>query len=156
VQKLDEAGRMVHHGYKRPGDGAIYGDCWGVHWKPLEVSPDGSRDYLEKALRPYADGRAKFHEMLKVAKEVTIERKEWNQKTRKLETRDERIDSKHPEFKAEHERQVWFAERERVRAEGQRDGFIALVANWEPDVMPLERQTKHIPTKLMPYIVKCY
>lgn len=29
---------MVHHGYKRPGDGYIVGDCPGVHQDPYEVS----------------------------------------------------------------------------------------------------------------------
>lgn len=32
-QKLHD-GRMVHHGYKRPGDGQIDGDCPGVHADP--------------------------------------------------------------------------------------------------------------------------
>src|SRR4051812_32658676 len=28
---------MVHHGYKRPGNGYIVGDCWGVGKKPYEL-----------------------------------------------------------------------------------------------------------------------
>jgi hypothetical protein len=36
-QKLHE-GHMVHHGYRRPGDGYIHGDCPGVHEVPYEVS----------------------------------------------------------------------------------------------------------------------
>jgi hypothetical protein len=35
--KLD-GGRMVHHGYKRPGDGMIHGDCPGVYREPYELS----------------------------------------------------------------------------------------------------------------------
>lgn len=38
--------RMVHHGYKRPGDGEIHGDCFGVHYPPYEVSTDGTEQYL--------------------------------------------------------------------------------------------------------------
>jgi hypothetical protein len=30
--------RMVHHGYERPGDGAIHGDCFGVGEPPYELS----------------------------------------------------------------------------------------------------------------------
>jgi len=37
--KLDGNG-MVHHGYKRPGDGTIHGDCPGVCRKPYELSCD--------------------------------------------------------------------------------------------------------------------
>lgn len=36
-QKL-HGNKMVHHGYKRPGDGYIVGDCPGVHQDPYEVS----------------------------------------------------------------------------------------------------------------------
>lgn len=38
-QKLQQ-GRMVHHGYRRPGDGEIHGDCPGVYAVPYEVSCD--------------------------------------------------------------------------------------------------------------------
>ena len=31
-------GLMVHHGYERPGDGYIVGDCYGVYKAPYEVS----------------------------------------------------------------------------------------------------------------------
>jgi hypothetical protein len=37
-QKLHAGLRMVHHGYQRPGDGAIHGDCPGVDAAPYEVS----------------------------------------------------------------------------------------------------------------------
>ena len=38
-QKLHHGG-MVHHGYRRPGDGYIVGDCPGVGQVPYEVSCD--------------------------------------------------------------------------------------------------------------------
>lgn len=31
-------GKLVHHGYQRPGHGYIVGDCFGVHWPPYESS----------------------------------------------------------------------------------------------------------------------
>lgn len=37
VQKLPK-GRIALHGYERPGDGFIYGDCWGSHELPFEQS----------------------------------------------------------------------------------------------------------------------
>jgi hypothetical protein len=33
---------MVHHGYTRPGDGTIYGDCFGVSYLPYEESCEGT------------------------------------------------------------------------------------------------------------------
>lgn len=43
-QKLHQ-GRMVHHGYQRPGDGYIVGDCPGVHQEPYEVSCEAIKSY---------------------------------------------------------------------------------------------------------------
>ncbi len=37
---------MVHHGYKRPGTGYIYGDCFGVGYPPYELSAEGCEAYL--------------------------------------------------------------------------------------------------------------
>lgn len=39
-------GRLVHHGYQRPGHGHIEGDCFGVGYEPHEVSPKLAKDYL--------------------------------------------------------------------------------------------------------------
>jgi len=50
-QKLHKL-KMVHHGYRRPGDGEIVGDCSGVGWAPWELSPDGAISYLDNGLVP--------------------------------------------------------------------------------------------------------
>ena len=44
-QKL-HAGGMVHHGYRRPGDGFIHGDCPGVGHVPYEVSCDLVKEHI--------------------------------------------------------------------------------------------------------------
>ena len=55
-QKLRD-GRMVHHGYLRPGDGCIHGDCPGVDEVPYETSCDlikvhkGALEYQRVGLR---------------------------------------------------------------------------------------------------------
>lgn len=49
---------MVHHGYRRPGYGAIEGDCFGVSYPPYELSPSACEAYLARALIPGLD-RAK-------------------------------------------------------------------------------------------------
>jgi hypothetical protein len=36
---------LVHHGYQRPGDGFIVGDCFAVKYEPYEVSTKGCEDY---------------------------------------------------------------------------------------------------------------
>lgn len=45
-QKLTTDMRMVHHGFKRPGDGSIHGDCFGVHYPAYELSCEGTKAYL--------------------------------------------------------------------------------------------------------------
>lgn len=37
-QCVDGSGRLVHHGYLRPGDGQILGDCYGVHALPYPAT----------------------------------------------------------------------------------------------------------------------
>jgi hypothetical protein len=44
-QKVQE-GRMVHHGYTRPGDGHTHGSCPGVAEAPYEVSCELLKHYL--------------------------------------------------------------------------------------------------------------
>ena len=56
--KLDEQDLIVHHGYLRPGDGRIHGDCIGVAYPPYEVSCDRCVDYLAGLRRREGDLRA--------------------------------------------------------------------------------------------------
>ncbi len=43
-QKLRD-GKLVHHGYQRPGFGSIVGDCYGVDAVPYEVSCELTKKY---------------------------------------------------------------------------------------------------------------
>lgn len=52
-QKLEKRGDtlvLVHHGYKRPGDGAIHGDCFGVHYQPYENAHNACENFRDVAL----------------------------------------------------------------------------------------------------------
>lgn len=44
-------GRLVHHGYKRPGIGYIVGDCMGVDYPPHELSPELAERVLGVAIQ---------------------------------------------------------------------------------------------------------
>jgi hypothetical protein len=50
--KLDERGRMVLHGYRRPGWGHVTGECSAVKMPPLETSPVTAEYWLKKILLP--------------------------------------------------------------------------------------------------------
>lgn len=43
--KPEHGDRIVNHGFTRPGDGRIYGQCPGVDWPAYQVSADGCRHY---------------------------------------------------------------------------------------------------------------
>lgn len=40
-----QKGLLVHHGYQRPGDGQIHGDCFAVGYEPYQRSTKGCEDY---------------------------------------------------------------------------------------------------------------
>ena len=43
--KMDSTGKLVLHGYKRPGYGYTEGSCFGVGYEPYERSTKGAEDY---------------------------------------------------------------------------------------------------------------
>lgn len=43
-------GAMVHHGFKRPGDGFIHGDCFAVGHPPYEVSCEVTKVYRSQIM----------------------------------------------------------------------------------------------------------
>lgn len=45
--KLTPGGDTVLHGYTRPGGGSVSGKCFGVGYPSFEVSPEGTRDYIQ-------------------------------------------------------------------------------------------------------------
>ena len=56
-----EAMSLVHHGFIRPGDGMIHGDCFGVGWQPYELTTlvcemwrDKMQSWLEATQRTLA------------------------------------------------------------------------------------------------------
>jgi hypothetical protein len=56
-------GKLVHHGYKRPGTGYIEGDCIAVHRDPYEVSCEVVKEY-RLGLQSGLDGlRARLEEL---------------------------------------------------------------------------------------------
>lgn len=47
IQKLQQ-GKLVLHGYTRPGYGWIQGSCFGVKYQPWELSPKAVEDYIKQ------------------------------------------------------------------------------------------------------------
>jgi len=45
IHKLKNDGTLYHHGFQRPGNGYIHGDCFAVGYQPYEVSNKANIDY---------------------------------------------------------------------------------------------------------------
>lgn len=78
--------RLVHHGYKRPGHGYIYGDCDGVGQLPYELSRDLVVARLAATRRGLADthdylGRLRAGRVTVIVNDVTV----WNRETRRYD-----------------------------------------------------------------------
>ncbi len=54
-QILSSKGTLVLHGYERPGNGYILGDCFGTGRKPWEVACDALAEWIEKLKRASAE-----------------------------------------------------------------------------------------------------
>ncbi len=84
------AGKLVHHGYKRPGTGEIEGDCRGVKLLPYEVSCEDTKRF-QGEVRARLYGEQEYLRKLQ-AGEVTeiIEISFWEKKTITHKKGDER------------------------------------------------------------------
>jgi hypothetical protein len=68
--KQKEHPLMVLHGYKRPGDGWIYGDCFGVGYPPYELSTEGCEAWATKLKTEYIPRKKESIAHIKTLKSV--------------------------------------------------------------------------------------
>ena len=56
-------GKMVHHGYRRPGEGYQTASCMGINYRPLEVSNEGLIALIKYMDKDLAETCAKLEEV---------------------------------------------------------------------------------------------
>ncbi len=147
-QKLNDDDGMVLHGYRRPGDGEIHGECFGVKYPPIETSCEGSKQYLSVALRPHLEAlqkalvRFQGSEMESLSERVT--EGYGRNKTVKF------IDHKRGTEKYEELRllEIKSLERSIKDTEETIAMFERVVDLWEPDFTPEERREKKLRPKV--------
>ena len=157
VQKLDD-GVMVLHGYQRPGDGYTHGRCYGVGRKPLEVSSEGVVAKLEKLTRPSLEAtvanQTKFLAMDKATMSINKERQTYQ--GGKLVTEVVTLTAKDGyKFDQAYDAKVYAFENAVKTLTRQVRGAEALIANWVPDISPLERREAKVSAKMIKYIMPC-
>lgn len=85
-QRVTPKREMVHHGFRRPGWGAIVGDCFGVGYPPYELSSEGCVAYqralakwrkdAEGELRRYQDRPEQISSVSLVSKKTLVFRRD--------------------------------------------------------------------------------
>lgn len=131
--KRDGTG-IGHHGFKRPGDGALYGSCFAVGYLPWELSPVGAEAYVKDALIPYLEGvvaqlaRLNAGEITKFFREVG-----YGQKRKVVEVTRE---SDEYQFGQMLKSAIYQAERDIKWTEATITEFKTRIANWKPDELP--------------------
>jgi hypothetical protein len=119
------SGLMVHHGYKRPGNGEIVGNCPGIRFKPLEISPDGLHYMLEghKATKQYCEERLAKKDEIKAFTEVN-----WKKQEIQIKRGDPQFDQSMKNFVFSMERDIRYAIRDI-------EMFEQRIANWKPGMI---------------------
>lgn len=118
------SGKMVHHGYKRPGDGEQTTSCPGIHFQPLELSPDGLHYMLQA------------HQNSKLAAETLLVKKDeikyfvhtnFKREEIKVYPGDPKFDQEMKGFIYGQERDIRYHTRD-IKM------FEERIANWKPDM----------------------
>jgi hypothetical protein len=88
--RSENFGKMVRHGYERPGHGYIEGGCWGEHTVPFEVSKKTTERFLAEVVRPALETfEAELQRLENAPQTVTVTRQ---RKTETLNKGDEGFD----------------------------------------------------------------
>jgi hypothetical protein len=115
------AGTMVHHGYKRPGQGEQTRSCPGINFQPLELSPKG----LVYMAEMHEATIAGLKEKLELAPQI----QKFTKTIRKQEVTITRDD---PQFESTMAGHVWGIERDIRWNEQDLQKFQNCIATWKP------------------------
>lgn len=123
-------GRMVLHGYKRPGHGSTEGNCFGYGYPAFELKVDGVKAYLNQALIPDLNGHEDFLKRLKKGEVEKLNTSRWGSPN--WITPD---DPQWPRFFRE---TVDKTERAVKEAQSEVDTYSKLVKHWKERPLPKE------------------
>lgn len=131
--------RLVHHGYERPGDGYIVGDCFGVGYAPWELSSHGKIDFLSGVVRPRLEHLTRTLARLDKAtcEKVTVVNTRSSFGYRKTEVTE--IARGDADFEYNRRSQELAAQAEHGYFSGIADKMQAQIAAWKLDTLPEEK-----------------
>jgi hypothetical protein len=126
---------MVLHGYKRPGTGTIHGNCFGMGYPAFEMKVTGTKDYLDKRVKPSYELAKKALADLKSGQVTKLDIGNFNYP--KL------IDNTHKDWDHYLKQEISQAERVLSNAEEVSEDYTNLVRHWKERPLPKEGE-KHI------------
>jgi hypothetical protein len=135
--KSNELPKMVLHGYKRPGWGAVQGRCYGVAWPPYELSSDGTKNLVKVLGGQKKSYQELLHRLQSGAiKSLRVERNVYSEY--KPTTKIEEIEPGHPEWDRVLKSRI--TETERILDAIKRDlvFFKEKVGSWKLAPLPME------------------
>lgn len=125
--KLSDRGRIVLHGYRRPGWGSVEGQCPGTDLPPFEVSPEATDRYL-RAILEHGDSLAR--QLAALESGAVAELPGFR--------RGSRILPGEQGWDAALSHAIRTVRSEIDSLEAQREAFAELVAKWRPRELPTE------------------
>lgn len=118
---LNQSGLMVHHGFKRPGDGWQTESCYGIQFEPLERSDKGL-DFMIDLLNKFIVSSEESLEKVKVAKELlTVTR---DKKSLTLKEGDEGFDKLKRSVIANIESEIRIAKRDLILFKSKKQSWL--------------------------------
>jgi hypothetical protein len=117
---------LVHHGYERPGEGYIVGDCFGVGHEPHEISPRLAQLYADTLRTMLAETQERLAELPRITKLTFTD---YNRKTHTIDRSDRDWDRRFDEHKRGLEYRIQSIEADVRRMQRH-------VKTWEP--LPLK------------------
>jgi hypothetical protein len=127
--------RVVLHGYQRPGWGFVEGRCFGVDYPPFELSPEGSKAWLEQLVITLKGLGESQVSLKKTLREPTSKREQIDFVSQKGEhgLHHERFTPDHPDWDKA-------VKRYRSKAEDDLAGTVRLITQIKAEIKDLKRR----------------
>lgn len=143
VQQLNNEGRLVLHGYRRPGDGQTHGRCEGVDQVPLEKDCELTLDILSSTIQTRENVIAHVEELKALKTPITYvetDRRVVDGRWEKVKTTIT-LDPKKDQYKWETKKGHLVAEAESMlrAVEVHISRLTRVLKTWKPMPSPLER-----------------
>lgn len=129
--KRDARGRMVHHGYQRPGWGYIVGDCPGVGLLPHELSPEAAQR-MALAINSAVVGWERDLQQAKAGEVTRLTRRRGYG----ANAREESVEPGHPDWKYLLQNHIGTLEGEIKQGKRALAEFLTKIQQWKCSPLP--------------------